>query len=78
MAIDLVRQLHQARPFRPFRLHLADGRDFDVPHAELMAVSPGGRTLSIYVDEGWIEHIDLLLVTSIEELNGSRSKRRRR
>ena len=76
MTIEQLRKLHQARPFRAFRIHLADGRQFDVLSPEFLGVSVGGRTLSLSVEENCFEHIDLLLVTSLEELDGRRGRRR--
>jgi len=29
-----IREVVRAQPFRPFIIHLADGRTFDVPHPE--------------------------------------------
>ena len=77
MTIEQLRLMHRAQPFRPFRIHLADGRQFDVAHPEFLAVSPGGRTLSLAISDHAFEHIDLLLVTSIEELNGRSGRSRR-
>jgi hypothetical protein len=78
MTTDQLRKLLQVRPFQPFRIHLADGRNFDVSSPEFLAVSQGGRTLSLSVEGDCFEHIDLLLVTSLEELNGRRPGNRRR
>ena len=33
-----LKEFQQARPFRPFRITLTDGRIFDVSHPELMMV----------------------------------------
>jgi hypothetical protein len=41
MTIEQLRQMHQARPFRPFRVHMADGRHLDVAHPEFLAHTPG-------------------------------------
>jgi hypothetical protein len=79
MTIEQLRNLHQARPFRPFRIHLADGRSFEVEHPELLAQSPGGRVIALATSAHAIERIDLLLVVSLEELgNGRGSPRKRR
>src|SRR5262245_10035992 len=43
MTLDQIRAAHFARPFRPFFLHLADGRTLHVPHPEFLAYSPAGR-----------------------------------
>jgi len=65
MTIDQLRWLHQAKPFQPFDIHLADGRSFPVDHPEFLSQSPGGRTIGVGVAGGTIEIIDLLLVTSL-------------
>jgi hypothetical protein len=70
MTITDLRQMHQARPFRPFRVHLADGRRLDVLHPEYLSHSPSGRTMVIHKRDDTFEIADLLLVTSIEALNG--------
>ena len=72
MTITQLREMHQARPFRPFRVHLADGRHLDVAHPEYLSHSPSGRTVIITKRDDTFEVIDLLLVTSVEVLNGSR------
>jgi hypothetical protein len=78
MTIDQVRRPYQAQPFQPFRIHLADSRSSDVVHPEVMAINEPGRTI-VVAHEGAFEIIDLLLVTSLETLNGhTRSTRRRR
>jgi len=78
MTIDQVRRLHQSQPFQPFRIHLADSRAFEVRLPELMAINEPGRTI-VVAHEGVFEIVDLLLVTSLETMNGhARQSRRRR
>ncbi len=77
MTIQQLRQMHQARPFQPFRVHLADGRHLDVQHPEYLSHTPSGRTVMIATPDERFEVIDLLLVTSLELLNG-RIRRRPR
>jgi hypothetical protein len=79
MTVEQIRKLHQARPFQPFDIHLADGRSLPVYHPELLAVPPPGRTIGVGLDDGTIEIVDLLLVTSLKpRANGqSRGKRSR-
>ena len=36
------------RPFVPFRLHLTDGRSFDVPHPENLMVSARSAVVGVY------------------------------
>lgn len=77
MNVDSLRQLHRAAPFKPFRIHLADGRHFDIEHPEFLAYAPKGRTAVImHVDDSF-EIINLLLVSSLEVLNARRQNSRR-
>jgi hypothetical protein len=79
MTLEQIRKLHQARPFRPFRINLADSRSLDVAHPELLAINAGGRTIIVVTgDENLYEVVDLLLVTSLEVLNGQAKSRKRR
>lgn len=66
MTIEQLRQVHQARPFRPFVLHLADGRAIRVQHNEFLSHSPSGRTIIVYHPDDSFSIIDLLLVAEIE------------
>lgn len=79
MTIDQIRRLHQAKPFHPFDIHLADGRTVAVDHPEMLAVPPPGRTIGVGMPDGTIEIVDLLLVVSLNpRANGSGRHRRRR
>ena len=78
MTLDRLRELHQARPFRSFRIHLADGRSLDVTHPESLAYAPRPRTLFVVKPDENVERVDLLLVTSLETLNGLATRPRRR
>jgi hypothetical protein len=66
MTIEQLRQAHQAQPYVPFSLHLADGKQLEVPHPEFLSHSETGRTVIVH-DQGerW-NVIDLLLVTRLE------------
>lgn len=41
MTTDDLRDLLEERPFRPFTLHMPDGRSLAVPTAQFMALKPG-------------------------------------
>ena len=43
MQIKELQAVYRAQPFQPFVLHMADGREAQVEHLELMAPSPTGR-----------------------------------
>lgn len=75
MTIEELRKVYQAQPFRPFVLHLADGRTFKIPHREFVAHSPKGRTLIVFGEGDDFDILDLLLVTGIEGYSSGSSGR---
>jgi hypothetical protein len=67
MTIEELRKVHQASPFRPFTIYLADQRSFFIPHRDFLSHSPGtGRTVIVYDNNGSFDILDLLLVTDIK------------
>lgn len=72
-----IKTLYGAQPFKPFVIHLADGPSVRVDHPELMAISPSGRSATIYGKGDHLEIVDVMLVVSVETVNGSRSRRRK-
>ena len=79
MTLEKLREFCLAEPFRPFVLHLADGRNIPVSHREFIAAAPSGRTLAVYQPDDTFNLIDLLLVTDIEIKpigNGARKRRK--
>ncbi len=80
MTIEQLRHFYQARPFQPFVVHLADGREIPIDHPEFIMSSPSGRTVSVYQPDDTLNVIDLLLVTDLElrpARNGSGKRRKR-
>ena len=78
MTIEQLRQMHQARPFQPFEIHLADGRALPVDHPENLAYSGSGRTIGVALPDETIEIVDLLLVVSLDPRPQSPPRRGRR
>lgn len=65
MTAEQLRAAREAHPFRPFTIHLADGRSFAVPHRDYLSMSPGGRTVIVYQAGEAFSILDLLLVTEL-------------
>jgi hypothetical protein len=78
MTVEQLRRAHQAHPFHPFDIHLADGRHLPVDHPELLAITPSGRTIGVGLKDETIEIVDLLLVTSIKPRPNGKSQSRKR
>ena len=79
MTLDRLRDAYNAQPFRPFVMHLADGRQVPVVHREFIMPVPSGRTVIVVQPDDTVNIIDLLLVTDLElkpSTNGMRKRRR--
>ncbi|MEX2120182.1 MAG: hypothetical protein WD847_11360 [Pirellulales bacterium] len=77
MTIEQVRTAYGAEPFRPFVLHLADGRKLAVQHREFMATAPSGRTIVVYQPDDSFNVVDLLLVADLEFKASADGRRKR-
>jgi hypothetical protein len=78
MTIEKVKEIYSALPFRPFIIHLADGREIPVQHRDFIMAAPSGRTLYVSQPDDTFNIIDLLLVTDLEIANGRKRSRRHR
>jgi hypothetical protein len=77
MIPDAIKTRLHASPFKTFTLRLGSGETYTVEHPELVSISPGGRHLILWVDDNRYVDVDVLLVESIQETNGSKGRRRR-
>ena len=66
MTIEQLKNVHQARPFQPFTLHMADCRSLHVGHPEFISHSPSGRTVIVYHEGDDFSIINLLLVNEVQ------------
>ena len=66
MTIEQLRAVYNAQPFKPFILHLADGRHVPVHHRDFILAVPSGRTLFVVEPDDTTHIIDILLVTDLE------------
>jgi hypothetical protein len=76
MRMDEVRKRYFAAPFRPFDIVLTNGRSVAVEHPEFMALSPKGRSVTVYEDDGALT-IDVPPIVALKErANGARKRKR--
>ncbi len=67
MTVESLRKAHQARPFIPFTIWLADGRRLLIPEPNHILVPPNpARTLVVLEAPNEFSFVDLLLVTSLD------------
>lgn len=64
--IDEIRELHDAFPFRPFEIRLADGRAIVIRHPESLARSPTGRRIAVVFPDGTFEVLEIAKVAGVK------------
>jgi hypothetical protein len=68
-----IRERLLARPFLPFAVHTADGREYSVPTPDHAHVYPSGARVSIYTDEDHEYILPALLISGLKvHANGGR------
>jgi len=65
MRISEIRDMLRKQPFRPFVIHLADGREFPIEHVDFLLFSRSDRSFVVAELEGGYEIIDPMMVTSL-------------
>ena len=65
MRISEIRETLRNQPFRPFRIHLADGREFPIDHVDFLLISRSERSIVVADLNGGLEIIDPMMVTSL-------------
>jgi hypothetical protein len=78
MTLEQLRAAQQARPFRPFVMQLAGGRELPVQSPEFLWSTPSGRTIVVAQPDETFNIVDLLLVTDLEFKPGGNGPRKRR
>lgn len=76
---DLRTFLH-ASPFKPFTIHLVDGRVLSVYHPDYCLLIPKSRTMAIVIDEDdedRMNYINPTLITRIVFTTNGKSKRKK-
>ena len=58
---ERLRQMVNARPFRPDVIKLADGQSFTIRHPDLVSCSLSGREMPINTEDGLVL-VEMLLV----------------
>ena len=73
MKIEEIRDLSQAVPFQPFTSHAAGGTPVHVAHPDFIALSPTGRTATVYTLDSKSHRLDVLLIGQIDVQEASAS-----
>ena len=66
MNAKTLRELRWKEPFKPFRLHISDGRNIPVDRAEYLSISPAGRKIAVWEQDDGFHVIDIPMITEFE------------
>lgn len=75
MTVEQLKNVHSAKPFRPFTVQMGDGCSFRVDHPEFLSRSQSGRTIVVHQPDESFSVLDMLLITELEvhpPINSSR------
>jgi hypothetical protein len=73
MTSEQFRNTLLQRPFRPFKIRMADGRSFDVTHPEFVALTQSGRAAIVAHPDDSYSILDLPLMSELQIANGRES-----
>jgi hypothetical protein len=65
--VNNIRELCEEKPFRPFQVHLADGRAIPVEHPELVFFPPSKQEVLIYQRDNSFDFVDVFQITSLRK-----------
>jgi hypothetical protein len=71
MTAEQFRAALHVKPFRPFTIRMADGRQFEVVHPDFVAQSQSGRTVIVFQADESYSVLDLLLMSEREVHSGN-------
>jgi hypothetical protein len=67
MTADQLKDLLHATPFVPFKIFVAEQKEYDVPHPDFALLSYGGRVMAVNSTERDVIHlIGVPLISRIE------------
>ncbi len=68
MPAEELRKMLVQQPFRPFRIHLSDGRVFDVRHREMVWVGHEIAMVGLFALDGYLDRSETIVLAHIVSL----------
>lgn len=71
-----IRSYLRAEPFRPFRIHMASSRTFDIKHPEMIRIGRADLVIFSLVSDDpevydhW-DHVSMMLIESISHIDSA-------
>ena len=66
MRTETLQHTVRAQPFRPFVIHLPEGRTVPIVRRDFALLSPNGRTLLAYEPDDSFNMIDVMRISSVQ------------
>ncbi len=63
--IEQIRQYWKAEPFRPFEIHLSDGRAYKILSPDMVWVTPNNAVFVWLAEENVSDRLNALHITSV-------------
>jgi hypothetical protein len=73
MPSDELRDMLRQQPFIPFRIHLSDGRLFDVRHREMVWVGRHVAVMGIFGPDGYLDRHETIALVHVVSLEASQN-----
>ena len=68
MPAEELRKMLMQQPFAPFRIHLSDGRVFDVRHREMVWVGHSVALVGLFALDGYLDRSEMIALAHIVSL----------
>jgi hypothetical protein len=76
MVVTSIREFNRAVPFKPYRIHMASGDSFEVPHPDFVSVSPKGSFVIVIDAKEHPHHLSSFLIERVTLHNGHRARKK--
>ena len=73
MTLKTLKEMRDAAPFKPFEIHLSDGRALTVATPDHLFFMPNGKEFLVVLQDGGFRFVDTAQVVSTGR-NGARAK----
>jgi hypothetical protein len=75
MVVTSIREFNRAVPFKPYKIHMASGDSFPVPHPDFVSVSPKGSLVIVFDAKGVPHHLSSFLIERVTPRNGHTARK---
>ena len=75
MVIESIREFNRAIPFVPYKICMASGERYSVPHPDFIMVSPRGNYVIVVDAKDRPHHLNAIVIERASPPNGHRRRK---